>query len=131
MSKIKPTSTQQANKKKLDLECPGIYASNLIGGQWTMSIMCFLRDSKLRFGELRRCIPDITERMLTLQLRKMEANKLVKRTVFAEVPPRVEYELTKIGKDVLPIMDQLEEWGKKHKKQTADKGFDCENDQSI
>ncbi|WP_349665646.1 helix-turn-helix domain-containing protein [Sphingobacterium sp. lm-10] len=70
---------------------------------------------KLRFGELKKRIPNITERMLTLQLRKMEENKLIIRTVYAEVPPRVEYELTESAIQLIPILEQLEDWGIKHK----------------
>lgn len=116
MSKIKEASTNYENKQLLGEDCSQIYAVNLIGGQWTLAICCHLAGGKLRFGELKKRIPNITERMLTLQLRKMEANKLVKRTVYAEVPPRVEYELTKSGQQLSPILRQLEEWGEKHKK---------------
>src|SRR5690606_9443979 len=115
MSKIKETSTNFVNKKALARECPELYASQIIGGQWALAICCYLSEGKLRFGELKKCIPNITERMLTLQLRKMEANKIVKRTVYAEVPPRVEYELTEIGQKLTPIMKQLEEWGRQQK----------------
>jgi len=116
MSKIKETSTHYENKQTLVAECPEIYAMNIIGGQWTLAICGYLINGKLRFGELRKRIPYITERMLTLQLRKMEENGLVKRTVYAEVPPRVEYELTDIGQQLKPILKQLEDWGDKHKK---------------
>jgi DNA-binding HxlR family transcriptional regulator len=114
MTKIKDTSTNFENKVSLSNECPGIYAANLIGGRWTLAICCYLRDGKLRFGELRKCLPKITERMLTLELRKMEQNKLVKRTIYAQVPPKVEYELTDIGMEISPILTMLEKWGKKH-----------------
>lgn len=116
MSKVKETSVNYENKQNLGSECTEIYAVNLINGQWTLAICCHLANGKLRFRELRKRIPNITERMLTLQLRKMEANKLVKRTVYAEVPPRVEYELTKSGLQLNPILKQLEEWGEKHRK---------------
>nr|WP_260209464.1 helix-turn-helix domain-containing protein [Apibacter adventoris] len=96
-------------------ECAEVYAANLIGGQWTLVICCHLFNGKMRFSELKKSIPDITERMLTLQLRKMENNALVKRTVYAEVPPRVEYELTPICLELKPILDHLLEWGNKHK----------------
>lgn len=115
MSKIKETSTNFANKQALSNECLEVYASNIIGGQWSLAICCYLINGKLRFGELRKCLPNITERMLTLQLRKLEEYKIVKRTVYAEVPPRVEYELTKIGYELKPIITELENWGKKHK----------------
>lgn len=115
MSKIKETSTNFANKKALLDECPELYASNLIGGQWSLAICSYLISGKLRFGELKKKLVNITERMLTLQLRRLEKDKIVKRTVFAEVPPRVEYELTEIGYKLKPIIDELERWGKLHK----------------
>ncbi len=114
MTKVKETSTHFENKIKLS-QCDQVYAASLISGQWALIICCYLSEGKLRFGELKKCIPNITERMLTLQLRKMEANKIVKRTVYAEVPPRVEYELTEIGQKLTPIMKQLEEWGRQQK----------------
>lgn len=115
MSKIKKTSTNFANKQALATECLEVYASNIIGGQWALVICSWLINGKLRFGELKKLLPNITERMLTLQLRKLEENKIVKRTVYAEVPPRVEYELTPIGYELKPIIKQLEKWGEKHK----------------
>lgn len=115
MTKIKETSTNFANKKALADVCLEIYASNVIGGQWSLAICCYLINGKLRFGELRKCLPNITERMLTLQLRKLEEDKILTRTVFAEVPPRVEYELTEIGYKLKPIIKELEKWGKEHK----------------
>jgi len=118
MSKIKATSTNFENKVFLN-ECDQIYAVGLIAGQWTLVICCHLAISKLRFGELKKRIPKITERMLTLQLRKMEDGGLVKRTVYAEVPPRVEYELTESGQQLSPILKQLEEWGLKHRKRKS------------
>ncbi len=121
MSKIKETSTNFENKMHLAEECIEIYAANLIGGQWTLAICCYLMNGKLRFGELKKCLPKITERMLTLHLRKLEDNKIVKRTVFAEVPPRVEYELTEIGKQLNAVLDQLGSWGEKHKKMVGKK----------
>jgi len=115
MSKIKETSTNYSNKLALAEECSEAYAINMIGGQWSLVICSWLLCGKLRFGELKKHIPNITERMLTLQLRKLEQNKLVKRTVYAEVPPRVEYELTSIGYELEPIILQMVEWGDKHK----------------
>ena len=116
MSKIKETSTNFANKKALAAECLEVYAAGIIGGQWTLAICCYLINGKLRFGELKKCLPTITERMLTLQLRKLEENNIVKRTVYAEVPPRVEYELTAIGYRLNAIISELEKWGRAHKK---------------
>lgn len=115
MSKIKESSVNYENKQQLGAECAQIYAANIIGGQWTLAICCHLAKGKLRFGELKKRIPNITERMLTLQLRKMEENQLVTRTVYAEVPPRVEYELTESAARLIPILEQLEDWGIAHR----------------
>ncbi|PIF46729.1 HxlR family transcriptional regulator [Chryseobacterium sp. 52] len=115
MTKIKETSTNFANKKALSDECPEIHASNTIGGQWALAICCYLINGKLRFGELRKKLNNITERMLTLQLRRLEEDKILTRTVYAEVPPRVEYELTEIGYRLKPIILEFEKWGKEHK----------------
>ncbi|WP_345954800.1 winged helix-turn-helix transcriptional regulator [Mucilaginibacter sp. PAMB04168] len=115
MSKIKETSTNFANKQALANECSEVHAANIIGGRWALVICSWLINGKLRFGELKRFLPNITERMLTLQLRKLEKDKIVKRTVYAEVPPRVEYELTPIGYELKPVIQELEKWGVKHK----------------
>ncbi|MET3878825.1 helix-turn-helix domain-containing protein [Chitinophaga sp. OAE865] len=115
MARIKETSTNYANKQALANECPEVYASNIIGGQWALAICCYLVNGKQRFGELKKCLPNITERMLTLQLRKLEESKVVKRTVYAEVPLRVEYELTTIGYELRSIIRELGKWGEKHK----------------
>jgi DNA-binding HxlR family transcriptional regulator len=69
----------------------------------------------LRYGELKKNLSQISERMLTLQLRELEADGMLTRTVFAEVPPRVEYELTAIGKALVPICLELSDWGTKHR----------------
>jgi DNA-binding HxlR family transcriptional regulator len=115
MSKIKETSTNFANKQALADECSEVYAANIIGGQWALAICSWLINGKLRFGELKKQLPTITERMLTLQLRKLEENKIITRTIYAEIPPRVEYELTPIGYELKTIIKQLESWGEKHK----------------
>jgi DNA-binding HxlR family transcriptional regulator len=69
----------------------------------------------MRFGELKKKLQNITERMLTLQLRRLEEDKIITRTVYAEVPPRVEYELTEIGYKLKPIILEFEKWGNEHK----------------
>lgn len=115
MARIKESSTNYANKQALANECPEVYASNIIGGQWALAICCYLVNGKQRFGELKKCLPNITERMLTLQLRKLEESKVVKRTVYAEVPLRVEYELTPIGYELKTIIRELGKWGQRHK----------------
>ena len=114
MGKRKLNSTFTLNESFLT-ECDLTYAVNKIGGRWKILIIDKLADRKLRFGELSKIFPLITERMLTLQLRALESDGLVKRTVYAEVPPRVEYELTPMALEFLPTFKQLSAWGNKHK----------------
>lgn len=114
MAKTKESSTNSYNRKFLT-NCDMTYAVQLIGGRWKLLIMAGLNKRPLRYGELRRNISQISERMLTLQLRELEEDGILKRTVFAEVPPRVEYELTAIGKELVPICLELSNWGTKHR----------------
>ncbi len=88
----------------------------VIGGRWKGVLLYWLLSGKHRFGELKRRVPNCTERMLTLQLRELEEDGLVKRTVFAEVPPRVEYELTPFGKSLEPVLLGMREWGERYKR---------------
>ncbi|MBW8682868.1 winged helix-turn-helix transcriptional regulator [Chitinophaga rhizophila] len=115
MSRIKRSSTHQENKQLLEAECPEIYAANQISGQWTIGICSWLGNGRLRFSELKKVMPGITERILTLELKKLEQRGMIIRHVFPDVPVRVEYELTPIGLELIPILKQLEEWGRKHK----------------
>ena len=87
----------------------------VIGGRWKGVVLYRLLEGKRRFGELRRKLPNCTPRMLTLQLRELEEDGLVKRTVYAEVPPRVEYELTAFGKSLEPILVGIRDWGLRYK----------------
>lgn len=87
------------------------FAVQLIGGRWKLLIMASLEKRTLRYSELHKSIEQITERMLTLQLRELEDDGIVKRTVYPQVPPKVEYELTEIGKELIPILMQLSDWG--------------------
>ncbi|WP_413532896.1 winged helix-turn-helix transcriptional regulator [Empedobacter brevis] len=115
MGKRKENSTNMLNENYIMESCNLTYAVCKIGGRWKLLILCKLENGKLRFSELRKEINCITERMLTLQLRELEKEGLVKRTVYAEVPPRVDYELTDIAKELVPIWNQLSQWGAKHK----------------
>ena len=94
--------------------CPVEATLELIGGKWKGIVLYYLLDGRLRFSELKRQIGCVTQRMLTKQLRELEATGLVNRIVYAEVPPRVEYELTKEGKTLKPIVIALKKWGEKH-----------------
>jgi len=120
MSKRKESSTNTENRNYITT-CNLTYAVCLVGGRWKLLILCKLEKGKLRFGELRNQICNITERMLTLQLRELERDGMVKRTVYAEVPPRVEYELTEISLKLVPIWSSISNWGAEHKDTMAQK----------
>lgn len=92
--------------------CPVETALNIIGGKWKGVLIFHLINGKKRFNELKRLIPNITHRMLTLQLRELEKDGIVLRTVYPEVPPRVEYELTEFGLSIKPVISAVYAWGK-------------------
>ncbi|KFL52029.1 MarR family transcriptional regulator [Burkholderia pyrrocinia] len=85
-------------------------AFSLLSGKWKLEIMWLLNQRVYRFGELRKAIPGITQHMLTAQLRELEADGLITRTVFAEVPPRVEYAITAKARGLGPTMEALTAW---------------------
>ena len=114
MAARKMDSTYTHNEKTI-VECDLTYVISKIGGRWKLQLLSKLEDGKFRFSELKKEFSFITERMLALQLRALEQDGLVKRTVFAEVPLRVEYELTDIALDLVPIFKQLSDWGSKHR----------------
>ena len=91
--------------------CPVEAALELIGGKWKGMALYHLLDGTMRFNELKRHIGGVTQRMLTKQLRELEGAGLISRRVYAEVPPKVEYCLTKKGKTLRPILLALEKWG--------------------
>lgn len=95
-------------------ECPCEYAFRYIGGAWKILIVSRLvRKNTYRHAELKRMLRGITSKMLTQQLRELEHDGLVERTVYAEVPPRVEYRLTPLGETVLPVLEAMYTWGAK------------------
>lgn len=91
--------------------CPLSFSMSLIGGKWKCIAIHHLGDGPLRFGALKRCMPNTTQRMLTLTLRELEADGIVHRKVFNVVPPHVEYSLTDLGKALAPVMESLATWG--------------------
>ena len=95
-------------------ECPVEAALDMIGGKWKSMIVAILMDEQsVRFNELQRRLKDVTHKVLTKQLRDLEKCGLVNRAVHAEVPPRVEYSLTDLGRTLEPLMAQLRQWGEK------------------
>ena len=83
----------------------------IIGGKWKVLILWYLGDKTMRFNELRRTFPRITQKMLTQQLRELEEYGLVNRFIYTQIPPKVEYSLTDAGKSILPILENLGQWG--------------------
>ena len=115
MAKLKESSTNSRNRRFFT-SCDMTYAVQIIGGRWKILILSALDKEAKRYSQLKKELPGITERMLTLQLREMETDGIVHRTVYPEVPPRVEYTLTGIGRELLPICAQLHLWGGRHRK---------------
>jgi DNA-binding HxlR family transcriptional regulator len=108
------------SKRALDSsDCPVELAIRIIGGKWKPVILWHLREDKKRFGELKREITGITVKMLAQQLRELEQDGLVSRKMFYEVPPRVEYSLTEIGRSMDPILTALCDWGKDYRTKTG------------
>ena len=100
------------------LDCPTLKAMKVIGGKWKIPIIFNLSQKTHRFGELKRSLcpaeGSITQQMLSKQLKELEDDHMLKRKVFAEVPPRVEYSLTEKGRQVLPVITALYNWSTKH-----------------
>ena len=95
--------------------CPIERVLKVFGSKWKPSILFYLETKgPLRFKALRRCIPDVTQRMLTNQLRELERDGLVKREHFPEIPPRVVYSLTMLGESVGPVGQTIDQWGQEH-----------------
>jgi DNA-binding HxlR family transcriptional regulator len=115
MAKRKETSTNTINLEEIREVCGMAFAMDILSGRWKLKILYKLETKTLRFGELKKKIPNITDRMLTLHLQELERDGLVKRTVYAEVPPRVEYSLTDSALLLVPIWDQLNDWGHMHR----------------
>ncbi|MEM1184872.1 MAG: helix-turn-helix domain-containing protein [Planctomycetota bacterium] len=97
---------------------------SVIGGRWKPILVCHLLEGAKRFGELKRLTPNATERMISLQLRELEADGVLTRHVFAEVPPRVEYELTAFGRTLEPILVSMQEWGRGFKARRLSDGVE-------
>lgn len=102
-------------EKKLLPACPVETTLTLIGDKWKVLILRDLMAGTKRFGELKKSIGSVTQKVLTAQLRAMEESRLVNRKVYAEVPPKVEYMLTETGYSLKPILDAMWDWGEEYK----------------
>jgi DNA-binding HxlR family transcriptional regulator len=97
--------------KDKEYRCSIELTLHLIGGKWKVLILHYLGEKNMRFGELKRELPQITQKMLTKQLRELEQDGIVNRFVYNQVPPKVEYSLSDVGKSLLPILTTLSDWG--------------------
>ena len=95
--------------------CPVTCTTHIIGGKWKPSILYYLQGRVCRFNELQKLLSGPTKKMLTQQLRELERDAIIRRKVYAQVPPRVEYSLTKHGDSLRPILRLMSAWGKKHR----------------
>jgi DNA-binding HxlR family transcriptional regulator len=95
--------------------CPVKLTASIIGGKWKPSLLFHLEGRTRRFCELQRLIPGLTKKMLTQHLRELERDEIVHRKVYAEVPPRVEYSLTRHGESLKPILKLMSAWGTRHR----------------
>ncbi len=112
----KYTSTNSENEKALVVECPFVYSLSLMGKRWKPAILWKMTEGYYRFGEFKKAIPNISEKMLTQHLRELENDGLIVRTIYPEIPARVEYTLTDLGASLQPILEQLFHWGEKARK---------------
>ena len=116
----KENSTNNQNRKQIQAFCGMVYAHDLINGRWKMLILYKLEKRVMRYNELKKLLPNITERMLTLQLKALEKDHLIDRSVYPEVPVRVEYKLTESARILSPIWQAMEKWGDAHRNQHGD-----------
>lgn len=100
--------------RNIEYQCSMELTLDLIGGKWKALILWNLGQDTLRFSELKKLLPKITQKMLTQQLRELETSGLVKRFIYRQVPPKVEYSLTSEGKSLIPILDTLCQWGQNY-----------------
>lgn len=103
-----------------DYHCALDVTMSFIGGKWKAVVLWYLRNGKMRFSELKAQVPDITSKMLSLQLKALEEDGIVQRKVYAEVPPRVEYMLTKEGERLKPVIAAIAQWGREKAKRDGE-----------
>ena len=111
MYAVKESSTNQLNRQTALNKCPVTYTLDRIGGRWKALILYHLSGQARRYSDLKRALPAITEKMLIQQLKELEADKLVARTVKPVVPPHVTYSLTAAGQSLAPVLQAMANWG--------------------
>ncbi len=108
----------------VEVGCPVEATLKVLGGKWKVLIIYHLNGNSKRFSEIRRSIPGITEKMLTQQLKELEKDGVVSRKVYPQVPPRVEYSMTKYGKTLGPVIGEMRKWGLEHRKRKAGRALE-------
>ena len=111
----KESSTNTFNEKQIMDSCGMAYSLSILGGRWKPAILCRLSHQTMRYSDLKNSIENISERMLIAQLRELEADQIIKRTVYPVVPPRVEYEMTDLGNTMKPMLRSMSDWGNMHR----------------
>ena len=106
--------------RRTSIECPTELALAIVGGKWKLVILEHLVGDVRRFSELQRALPAVTARMLTRQLRELEADGLIRRTVYPQVPPKVEYSLSSVGRNLEPLLKELRAWGEWYRDQSTE-----------
>lgn len=114
--------------KLKEINCDKELTLAVIGGKWKLIILWHLGlEGTKRFGELKKLIPNITQKMLTNQLRELEEDQLVIRRVYPEVPPRVEYSLTEYGESLMPVLRMMYDWGRNYRQNVIRKDTDSDS----
>ncbi|KEP90807.1 winged helix-turn-helix transcriptional regulator [Aeromonas caviae] len=96
------------------LPCPAYQVLSLLTGKWKPAILFHLREQTLRFGGLRRCLPEVSQKVLTAQLKELESDGVIIRTLYPDVPPRVEYSLSPLGVALIPLLQQMHDFALNH-----------------
>lgn len=112
----KENSTNSLNQKAINATCGTAATLTVISGRWKVNILWYLLEGKKRYSELRDKLPGISERILVMKLKEMEADGLISRTVYPEVPPRVEYEMTELGMSLERMLRAIDDWGNDYRK---------------
>ena len=111
----KESSANLENETHINANCGMAYTLDLIGGRWKPSILWRLSAGSLRYSQLKKSLPTVSERILVLQLRELEKDNLIHRTIYPEVPSRVEYSLSDLGSKLRPVLELLSDWGEEHR----------------
>ncbi len=112
---------EECQRTPLDVQlaCPMSIALAVVGGKWKGMILYHLHDGTKRFNQMMRLMPSITQRMLTRQLRELEAHGIIDRRIYPQIPPKVEYSLSELGQTVIPVIQQLSAWGRQYRESSA------------